>query len=53
MPSAILAPASVSATELDDFLAHGWRPLGQRIYTADFIQLDLGEIFSVIPTRLP
>ncbi|MEO0724348.1 MAG: GNAT family N-acetyltransferase [Bacteroidota bacterium] len=53
MPSAILAPAAISTTELDDFLANGWRPLGQRIYTADFIQLDLGEIFSVIPTRLP
>ena len=53
MPSAILAPATVSATELDDYLAKGWRPLGQRIYTADFIQLELGEIFSVIPTRLP
>ena len=53
MPSAILAPAQVSATELDEFLARGWRPLGQRIYTADFIQLELGEIFSVIPTRLP
>lgn len=53
MPSAILAPSKVSATELDEFLARGWRPLGQRIYTADFIQLELGEIFSVIPTRLP
>lgn len=52
MPSSILAPTSLSATELDEYLARGWRPLGQRIYTADFIQLELGEIFSVVPTRL-
>lgn len=53
MPSAILAPTKISATELDEYLAKGWRPLGQRIYTADFIQLELGDIFSVVPTRLP
>lgn len=53
MSSSILAPTSLSATELDEYLARGWRPLGQRIYTADFIQLELGEIFSVVPTRLP
>lgn len=53
MPSAILAPTKLSATELDEYLARGWRPLGQRIYSADFIQLELGDIFSVVPTRLP
>lgn len=53
MPSSILAPTRLSAPELDEYLARGWRPLGQRIYTADFIQLELGEIFSVVPTRLP
>jgi arginine-tRNA-protein transferase len=53
MPSAILAPTKFSATELDEYLARGWRPLGQRIYSADFIQLELGDIFSVVPTRLP
>lgn len=52
MPSSILAPTNFSAAELDEYLARGWRPLGQRIYTADFIQLELGEIFSVVPTRL-
>lgn len=52
MPTAILAPQHLSAKELDRYLARGWRPLGQRIYTADFIQLELGAIFSVIPTRL-
>ncbi len=53
MPTAIRAPEHLSPQELDQYLARGWRPLGQRIYTADFIQLELGAIFSVIPTRLP
>ncbi|MCB0635457.1 MAG: GNAT family N-acetyltransferase, partial [Lewinella sp.] len=53
MPTAIQAPRSLSPAELDQYLARGWRPLGQRIYTADFIQLELGDIYSVVPTRLP
>lgn len=53
MPAAILSPQTCSPAELDRYLANGWRPLGQRIYISDFVQLDLGEIFSVIPTRLP
>ncbi|MEL7222349.1 MAG: GNAT family N-acetyltransferase [Bacteroidota bacterium] len=52
MPAAILSPQTCSPAELDRYLANGWRPLGQRIYIADFVQLDLGEIFSVIHTRL-
>lgn len=53
MPTAIHAPDSLSPAELDQYLARGWRPLGQRIYTADYIQLELGAIYSVVPTRLP
>lgn len=53
MPAAILSPHTCSPSELDRYLANGWRPLGQRIYISDFVQLELGEIFSVIPTRLP
>jgi arginine-tRNA-protein transferase len=53
MPTAIQAPHSLTPAELDQYLARGWRPLGQRIYTADFIQLELGAIYSVVPTRLP
>jgi arginyl-tRNA--protein-N-Asp/Glu arginylyltransferase len=53
MSASILAPKCFSPLELDRYLAQGWRPLGQRIYTADFIQVTLGEIFGVIPTRLP
>lgn len=53
MSASILAPKHFSPHELDRYLAQGWRPLGQRIYTADFIQVTLGEVFGVIPTRLP
>jgi arginine-tRNA-protein transferase len=53
MPAAILSPQTCSPSELDRYLANGWRPLGQRIYISDFVQLELGDIFSVIPTRLP
>ncbi|RMF03643.1 MAG: GNAT family N-acetyltransferase [Bacteroidetes bacterium] len=53
MSAAILAPKRFSPLELDRYLAQGWRPLGQRIYTADFIQVSLGEVYGVTPTRLP
>lgn len=52
MSATILTPHVLSPSDLDDYLAKGWRPYGQRIYTADFIQLKLGEIYSVLPTRL-
>jgi arginyl-tRNA--protein-N-Asp/Glu arginylyltransferase len=53
MSSAILSPQGLTRSDLDDYLAKGWRPFGQRIYTANFIQVELGEIYSVVPTRLP
>lgn len=53
MPSSIYLPKSFSPQQLDQALANGWRPMGQRIYISDFIQLDIGEIYSVVPTRLP
>lgn len=52
MSTAILSPKDFSPADLDDYLARGWRPYGQQIYIADFIQLQLGEIYSVLPTRL-
>ncbi|PSR14570.1 MAG: hypothetical protein DA408_05210 [Bacteroidetes bacterium] len=52
MSSAILSPQGLTRSDLDDYLAKGWRPFGQRIYTANFIQVELGEIYSVVPTRL-
>ncbi len=52
MSATILAPQVFTPLDLDNHLARGWRPYGQRIYTADFIQLKLGEVYSVLPTRL-
>ncbi|MEM1215227.1 MAG: hypothetical protein AAGJ82_06060, partial [Bacteroidota bacterium] len=52
MPASILTPKQCSPQDLDAYLAKGWRPLGQQIYVADFIQIEAGEIYSVIPTRL-
>ncbi|MEZ4986962.1 MAG: hypothetical protein R2795_18315 [Saprospiraceae bacterium] len=52
MPTAKLAPYAFSPAELDAYLAKGWRPYGQTIYVADFIQMEIGEVFGVVPTRL-
>lgn len=52
MSATILTPQLFTPLDLDNYLAKGWRPYGQRIYTADFIQLKLGEVYSVLPTRL-
>jgi len=52
MSATIMSPKDFSPADLDDYLARGWRPYGQQIYTADYIQLQLGEVYSVLPTRL-
>ena len=52
MSAAILSPKEFSPVDLDNYLAKGWRPYGQQIYTADYIQLQLGQVYSVLPTRL-
>ena len=44
-----LAPAlierlTLTPARLDDYLAHGWRPMGQRIYTAHFALLGDGRL---------
>lgn len=52
MPAFIITPQKCAPADLDAYLAKGWRPLGHQIYVADFIQIEVGEIYSVIPTRL-
>ena len=47
------SPLSFPPARLDEYLAHGWRPMGQRIYTAHFALLGDGRIYSTICTRLP
>lgn len=52
MPATILAPKFLTPQDLDHYLAKAWRPYGQRIYTSDFIQPKLGEMYGVAPSRL-
>ena len=53
MPTRILHPSQLAPSALDNYLAAGYRPSGQSIYTSEFIQIVQGELISVIPTRLP
>ncbi len=53
MGTFIRHPERLRPKELDNYLAMGWRPAGQSIYSADFIQLAPGELIAVLPTRLP
>ena len=53
MPTQILHPTQLPPRALDSYLAAGYRPSGQSIYTSEFIQVEQGELISVIPTRLP
>ncbi len=46
-------PDRFGAEELDAFLAAGWRPMGQSIYTSHFSQFNDGRIYSTLCTRLP
>ncbi len=54
--SRIRYPEKVSPEELDDYLASGWRCMGQAIYTSHFMFFPVEggkRVFSTIPTRLP
>ncbi len=53
MPTAILFDPHITSAHLDQYLVRGWRPLGQRIYSCDWLQVVQGDICSVFPTRLP
>ena len=39
--------------KLDEFLTSGWRPVGQQLYTCDFIRTEWDELFGCIQLRLP
>ena len=39
--------------KLDEFLTGGWRPVGQQMYTCDFIRTEWDEVFGCIQLRLP
>lgn len=46
-------PTELSLEELDDYLAKGWRPMGQSIYTCHFSFFGKKELYSTLCTRLP
>jgi len=56
MFSRIRYPESLSPEELDNYLAAGWRCMGQAIYTSHFMFFppeDGTRVYSTLPTRLP
>jgi arginyl-tRNA--protein-N-Asp/Glu arginylyltransferase len=55
MYSRIRYPEKLSPAELDEYLAAGWRCMGQAIYTSHFMifPTDGGQhVYSTLPTRL-
>lgn len=52
MPTTIYSPDVLAPEELDHYLDRGWRPVGQRLYEADFIQLSPGHLCTLLPSRL-
>ncbi len=53
MLTGIRFPHKISATELDQYLESGWRPMGQGIYTTNFLRPEDGKIYGTFSTRLP
>ncbi|NJC24550.1 GNAT family N-acetyltransferase [Neolewinella antarctica] len=39
--------------KLDEFLTAGWRPVGQQLYTCDFIRTEADELFGCVQIRMP
>ena len=54
MPTLLLnLQERLPGAKLDEFLTGGWRPVGQQIYTCDFIRTEWDELFGCIQLRLP
>ena len=54
MATHIIHPTKTIAPEqLDEFLARGWRPTGQSIYTSDYLRTDDDELHGCLQIRLP
>ena len=54
MATHIIHPTKVIAPQqLDEFLARGWRPTGQAIYTSDYLRTDDDELHGCLQIRLP
>ncbi|CAH0999467.1 Aspartate/glutamate leucyltransferase [Neolewinella maritima] len=53
MATHIIHPTKVIAPQqLDEFLASGWRPTGQSIYTSDYLRTDDDELHGCLQIRL-
>ena len=53
MATHIIHPTRTIAPEqLDEFLARGWRPTGQSIYTSDYLRTDDDELHGCLQIRL-
>ncbi len=44
---------NIAPDELDQFLARGWRPTGQSIYTSDYLRTDDDELHGCLQIRMP
>ncbi|GJM33198.1 MAG: hypothetical protein DHS20C18_21990 [Saprospiraceae bacterium] len=53
MLTGIRFPNKINAEELDKYLESGWRPMGQGIYTTNFLRPDDGKVYSTLSARLP
>lgn len=46
-------PLELKPAELDQYLAEGWRPMGQSVYTCHFSFFGSKELYSTLCIRLP
>ncbi|NJO87236.1 MAG: hypothetical protein HC821_04380 [Lewinella sp.] len=52
MSTFLLFKNKCSPAALDEYLALGYRTTGQAVYNCNFLQMDSGEMVSVLPLRL-
>ncbi len=52
MLTGIRFPHKITPAELDRFLESGWRPMGQGIYTTNFLRPEDGKIYCTLSARL-
>lgn len=43
----------LTGDQLDHYLTAGWRPIGQQLYTCDFIRTEEDELFGCLQARMP
>ncbi len=54
MPTLLLnLTEHLDGEQLDKFLTAGWRPIGQQLYTCDFIRTEEDDLFGCVQLRMP